>query len=313
VIQIGDEAVPPEFGAFLRLALASIVLSLVVLFVPGLRFPRGRALRAAALYGVFNFGFDLGLLYWGEQSVPSGIAAIFFATIPLWTLLFAWLGGLEKPKVLQIAGAAVAVVGVVVVVLGQLTTSVAPLALLAALGAATSAALSGVILKMGPRQDAIPANAVGAACGAIMVLAASFLFRESHAFPTTLATLGPVLYLTAFGSLGAYVLWSWLLKTWKASSAAMVAVVVPVLANIVALLVAHTLPQPLTIGGAVLVLVGVAIVLRAPEDDPAALAAAGGIGGVEEAAAAPPKPTDASRAAASPAESPAMSAAAPRR
>ncbi|MHB8586968.1 MAG: DMT family transporter [Thermoplasmatota archaeon] len=270
VISEGESYVPPEFAATLRLVIAAAVLSTVVLLVPGYRFPRGRALGAAALYGILNFGIDLGLLYWGEQTVPSGAASIFFATIPLSAFLFAWAIGQEHPQAWQVGGAAIAVFGVAVIFSGELTTAASPvsaLRLLAVLGAATAASLSAVILKWGPPQDAIPANAVGAACGAVTTLAFSLFLHENQAIPSTWAAWWPVLYLTAFGSLGAYLLWSWLLKTWKASSAGMVAVVVPVLANLLQSVAAPGKIPALTFVGGAFVIAGVFVVLRNPGPD----------------------------------------------
>ena len=81
-IRIGNEAVPPVWAATIRLVLAAPLLAGLVL-VTRQHFPRGPALRGALLFGIFNFGANLSLLYWGERVVPSGIAAVLYATVPL--------------------------------------------------------------------------------------------------------------------------------------------------------------------------------------------------------------------------------------
>ena len=53
-------------------------------------------LRDLAGYGALWFGFNLALLCWGEQSVPSGITAVVFATAPLQTALYARALGVER-------------------------------------------------------------------------------------------------------------------------------------------------------------------------------------------------------------------------
>src|SRR5258705_6092647 len=80
-IRIGNEAAPPIWAATIRLALAAPLLAGLVLATRQ-HFPRGRALRGALLFGFFNFGVNLSLLYWGERVVPSGIAAVLFTNAP---------------------------------------------------------------------------------------------------------------------------------------------------------------------------------------------------------------------------------------
>ena len=79
LISIGNDSVPPMWGATLRLAIAATVMFALV-FAFGRRVPVGPALRAAVGYGVFQFGFNLPLLYWGQMVVPSGLAAVVFAS-----------------------------------------------------------------------------------------------------------------------------------------------------------------------------------------------------------------------------------------
>lgn len=263
----GNKEMPPLWAATLRLVLAAVALGAITIAIRA-PWPRGDALKAAVLYGVFNMGINFALLYWGEVVVKSGIAAVFYATVPLSTFAFAALLGLERPSLARVAGAALAVSGVALVFAGEITTDVPVLGLLAILAAATAAALSGVFVKRGPKQDAIPLNAVGSAVGAVITLVGSFLIGEPHALPPTTGAWISVLYLTIAGSLGAFVIWTWLLKTWKASSASMVAVVVPVLAVLLGALAGGERPAVLSYVGAVFVLGGVIVVLRAPHDAP---------------------------------------------
>src|SRR5260370_26320793 len=72
-IRIGNEAVPPVWAATIRLVLAAPLLTMLVLATRQ-RFPRGPALRGALLFGGFNFGVNLSLLYWGQLVVPTGVA-----------------------------------------------------------------------------------------------------------------------------------------------------------------------------------------------------------------------------------------------
>src|SRR2546423_10364963 len=107
-IRIGNEAVPPVWAATLRLGLAAPLLTGLVLATRQ-RFPRGPALRGALLFGIFNFGINLSLLYSSERVVPSGIAAVLYATGPLSTALIAAALGAERLAPRKLCAAALAI------------------------------------------------------------------------------------------------------------------------------------------------------------------------------------------------------------
>ena len=260
---MGNEAVPPFWAATLRLALAAVLLGAIAR-ATGARFPRGAALRGALLFGFFNFGVNLGLLYWGELRVPSGVAAVFYATNPLSTGLLAALFGVERLDARKTVAALAAMAGVAIVFAGELSLEVPAIALLAVFAAATAAALSNIFLKRAPRQAAIPVNAVGACVGALVCLAASVLAGEDRALPTTTAGWGPILYLTIAGSLGAYVIYTWLVARWDITKTSLVGVTAPVVAVLVGAVVKGERPATITLLGAALVLGAVIAGLRTP-------------------------------------------------
>jgi len=88
-IKIGVANVQPWVFAFERaIAVASILT--VVALVLGQRFPRRpRVLGAVAIAGLANIGFSWVVIFWSEQFVPSGLVAVFGATSPVWTAVFA--------------------------------------------------------------------------------------------------------------------------------------------------------------------------------------------------------------------------------
>lgn len=229
VIQVGNDALPPLWAASLRLALA-LVLLLALLAVLRVPFPRGAALRAAAAFGALNFGVNFSLLYWGETRVPSGLTAVVYATIPLTTSLFAWALRLERPAPAKFVAALVALGGVALIFSGSLRGRVDPLGLAAIVGATCCAALSGVCLKLGPRQHPLGANAGGAVVGLAVCLAASALAGEPRPWPGTWAAAAPVLYLATFGSIVAFGLYAWLVNHWTVTRISFVSVLVPVIA-----------------------------------------------------------------------------------
>src|ERR1700730_17795408 len=85
-IRIGVHEVPPLLFAAMRFLIAWLVLY-GWMIARGERSPSGRQWMSASLLAVLIFVFDYGLLFWAEQRVPSGIAAVMMATIPAFMAL----------------------------------------------------------------------------------------------------------------------------------------------------------------------------------------------------------------------------------
>ena len=90
VIKLGLRDLPPFLFAGTRMLIAAAVL---------LPFAAGAGLRAygprdwgrVALIGLLQIGVPYGLLFAGQQWVPSALAAVLFATFPVWLVLIARL------------------------------------------------------------------------------------------------------------------------------------------------------------------------------------------------------------------------------
>src|SRR5947209_13767774 len=85
-IRVGVREVPPFLLAGIRFLLAGFIL-FAVMRARGTPSPSGREWKSATLLAVLIFVFDYGLLFWAERRVPSGIAAVMMATIPLFMAL----------------------------------------------------------------------------------------------------------------------------------------------------------------------------------------------------------------------------------
>ncbi len=255
-IRIGNETVPPVWGAALRLILATVVLGAWAA-LGRIALPRGEALKAACLLGTFQFGFNLPLLYWGEVSVPSGLTAVLFSLAPLVTAAMARAFGLERLHRGKVLGALVALAGVVLLFSSELDARAPLLPMLAVIGALVSACLGAALYKRGPRQSVVAANVVANAVGAVFCVTISLLVGERPMLPRTAASLVPVLYLAIAGSVGAFVIFTWLIQHWELSRASFVAVIVPLVALSLGVLVKGERVTPMLAAGSTVVLVGV--------------------------------------------------------
>src|SRR6202795_2652865 len=85
-IRVGVREVPPFLLAAMRFLIAGLALYGWTL-TRGERSPRAREWASAFLLATLILVFDYGLLSWAEQRVPSGIAAVMLATVPVFMAL----------------------------------------------------------------------------------------------------------------------------------------------------------------------------------------------------------------------------------
>ena len=260
VIAFSNDVLAPLWGAALRLAVASVGLIAVAVLTRA-PVPRGAQLRDVVGYGVLALGVNLSLVYWGEQHVPSGMTAVVFATAPLQTALYAWLMGVERLDRVKVISAVVAVAGVATIFAGQLGVGV-PLERLAAIfGGALVSSIAAVLLRRAGHQSPWTVNAIGAPLGAALCLVASVAVGEPRAIPSGVSEWWPVLYLAILGSLGAYVLFAFLVTRWGATNAAFIGVVIPVIALALGAFVRHEIPPLISFVGAAIVIAAVVVAL----------------------------------------------------
>ncbi|EFG1226365.1 drug/metabolite exporter YedA [Escherichia albertii] len=112
VIRIGVESWPPLMMAGVRFLAAGILL-MAFLLLRGHKLPPLRPLLNAALIGLLLLAVGNGMVTVAEhQNVPSGIAAVVVATVPLFTLCFSRLFGIKTRK-LEWLGIAIGLAGIV--------------------------------------------------------------------------------------------------------------------------------------------------------------------------------------------------------
>src|ERR687895_14782 len=123
-IKLGLEDLPPLTFAGIRFLIASSILFDIVA-VRRVSLPRTRAdWLLLAITGILAFTLNYGLLFWGEQYISSGLAALLQATIPAFGLLFAHLHlPAERMTPIKVLGVVLGVVGVGVIFSNQLSVA----------------------------------------------------------------------------------------------------------------------------------------------------------------------------------------------
>ena len=251
-IRMGNDAAPPVWSAAVRLSLAAPLFALLAVLMHA-PWPRGAQLRAALAFGLVDFGVSLPLLYWGEQRVPSGIAAVLFSTIPLVTSLLARLAGLEPLRTRALVASIAAIGGVALMFSSSMGGSREPARLTAVALAAMTASVAGVLLKRAPGGHPFATNAWAHAVGALVCWPVSLGLGEPQGLPGAAAWI-PIAYLTLVGSLGAFATFAWLLQRWTVTRTSFIAVVVPVVALLLGAIVRHEHPGGSAIAGSVVIL-----------------------------------------------------------
>ncbi|HTD60522.1 MAG TPA: EamA family transporter [Gemmatimonadaceae bacterium] len=103
--------IPPFLMAGTRFFVAGSALYLWQRLRGGPR-PTPKQWRNAAIAGGSMLMIGNGLLSWSELRIPSGLAALIVAIVPLWMVVFDWLSGGPRPGRYAIVGIVLGLVGV---------------------------------------------------------------------------------------------------------------------------------------------------------------------------------------------------------
>ena len=246
----------PFWSAAIRFAIAGLLLGGYVL-VARRPMPRGERLIGTVLFGVFGFGLAYTFLYQALQDAPAGTTMLMLAIVPLLTILLAVAQGIERIRLLALAGAAVACIGILIVSADQLSLDVPLLALALLLGAAACQAELGIVVKRFPPGDPLVANAIGMLVGAGMLAAVAIVTGEAVIIPSRPETWAWMAYLVGPGSIAVFVLVLYVLARWTASATSYAFLLFPLVAITLGAVLLQEPVQPSFLAGGAIVLLGV--------------------------------------------------------
>lgn len=242
----------PFWGAALRFVVAG-TLTLLLVAATRRPIPRGRSLVGAAVYGVVGFAASYGFAYSGLRDVPAGTAMVLIALTPLLTFGLAIVQGQERFHLQGLLGALIALAGIGIIFVDQMSANVPLVSLLLVLAATLSIAESAVIVKAIPRSDPFGTNAVAMLTGGALLLVASVVAGEPQALPQQAETWAAVTYLVVLGSVVMFALFVFALQHWTASAVSYVTLLMPlVTVALAALLTDERFTLSFALGGAVI-------------------------------------------------------------
>jgi drug/metabolite transporter (DMT)-like permease len=243
-IKLGLADLPPFTFAGIRFLLSSLVLSLLI-FARGVRWPRSRHdWILIAISGALQFALNYGLVFWGEQYISSGLAAVLQSMFPVFGFLIAHLYlPFERMTTAKLTGVLLGVFGVVVIFSDQLSIagSMALLGSVALVASAFFGSYSNVLVKAyGQKIDPQVLAAGQMICGFPPLLVLGIATEGNPLrFHWTLMAIVSLAYLVIVGSVIAFALYYWLVRHMDVTNTMLIALVTPVVAVVLGMIVLH--------------------------------------------------------------------------
>lgn len=270
-IRIGVAEVPPFLLAGMRFLVAGLAIYFWML-AQGEPSPTSRQWTSAFLLALLIFVMDYGLLFWAEQRVPSGVAAVMLATVPAFMALSEIIIlGTQRLTLRLTLALLIGLAGVAVLMSRSLNlggpaidTAGAIALIVAAIGWSIAAALT---LKLPlPPSKVMNSGAQMLAGGILLFLTSAALgeFRNFHPAAVSRAAWLSLLYLIVAGSIIAFTAYIWLIHHQSPTKVGTYAYVNPVIAVFLGYFFARESLGTRTVLGTLFVLISVIVITTMP-------------------------------------------------
>ena len=243
----------------------------------GAPMPTRREWRDAVITGVLMLCLGNGAVGWAEQRVPSGLAALLVAVVPLWMVVIDWVrpNG-ERPRALVIAGVLLGLAGLYVLVGPSTLTGGETADLVGALvlvGASLAWACGSIFNRYGARPESAALSTGLQMIGGSVALIAIGIARgegaQLHLSQVSVQSWIGWAYLVTFGSLVGFTAYIYLLKTVSPAKASTYAYVNPLVAVFLGWAIAGESVTARTLAAAAIILTGVAMITVSHSTDEA--------------------------------------------
>lgn len=259
---------PPVSAAGARFAVAALLLAAFAAW-------RGRPLawrrwppaerRLLLALSLLMFAVPYGLIFYGELTVSSALAAVLFSSHSAFTLVFDSVRvGRNLFDRARVAGLVLAFAGLLVIFWPKLAGPRAELGgVVAVLVAAGSSALASVLAKHGAHHiDPVAGTSWQMGGAAVWLLLTGWALERPALTAYSPTALGALLYLAVFGSCVTFVLYYGLLKRMAPVQLSTLSFVIPVIATLAGWLVLDERLAPQSWAGGAAVVAGVALLHR---------------------------------------------------
>lgn len=262
-IGLGLDSFPPFIGAGFRFTAASVII-FAVMKIKGYPLPFDATAKKLYLsMGFLSFLIPFGLVYWGEQFVPTGLASVLFGVYPfsLTILTFFFLKG-EKIGVLKIIGLISGFTGIVVLFSDDFSSSINN-EILGMLAIVVSGVLQSFIAvaikKEGKHLHPVTMNVIPMTIAGVGLIIAGLFLEDVSTVTFDFNGLTSVLFLAFFGSFVSFSTYYWLLKRVNIVLLGMVAFITPIVALILGFIFKNEQLTPTNWLGVAIVLTGILV------------------------------------------------------
>jgi drug/metabolite transporter (DMT)-like permease len=259
------ETIPPLLGAGARFICVGLILLPILAFTRGVAVlrPSREELLSAAFVGLMLPGAN-AVISVAEKTIPSGLAALLVASVPLWVIVLRRVSG-ERIAWRSIGAVLVGFGGLVLLL--RPSGDATLLGLLACIGAAFMWALGSFASpRISLPRDPFASTAWQALLGGVVIFACGLIGGEAgdvHFGEFSGRSVFGLVYLITFGTLLAYSCYAWLLQNAPISKVSTYAYVNPVVAIALGWLILDEGISVTTLVGAGIIVASVALVVRA--------------------------------------------------
>ncbi|HYX27190.1 MAG TPA: EamA family transporter [Pyrinomonadaceae bacterium] len=265
-IKLGLTDLPPLTFAGIRFLLASSILLLIII-ARGVRWPRQRRdWLVIAIVGLLQFSLNYGLVFWGEQRISSGLAAVLQSTFPAFGLVIAHFYLPNEPITgRKVIGLLLGFSGVAIIFSHQFSIA-GKSALLGSIALVLSAfcgSYGNVLVKAyGTQIDPFVLAAGQMVCGFPPLLALGIAMEGNpFRFHWTMTAILCMSYLVVVGSVTAFTLFYWLIRHMNAVNTMLIALVTPVVAVVLGMIFLHEQLNWRLFAGAACIISGLALII----------------------------------------------------
>lgn len=262
-IRLGLDSLTPLVSAGLRFSIAAIVIY-IIMRIRSISIQRDKiSMRLYYFMGIFSFILPFGLVYWGEQFIPSGLAAVLFAVYPFFVALFTRIFiPEEKIGLIRIIGMIIGFSGIVIIFSQNLLT-IGMNYFLGMLAVLISGLLQSTIAvsikKYGQHLHALSMNLIPMAIAGVGMLLLGILLEDTTHLKFDAKAISSVLYLGIIGSVVTFTAYYWLLKRINIILLSLTAFITPIIALAIGWFFLDETLLPNQIYGSVFVLTGLMI------------------------------------------------------
>jgi drug/metabolite transporter (DMT)-like permease len=270
-IRLAIQTIPPFLMVGIRYLISGTILY-TLRRLSGDPAPTRKEWRSASIIGLLLLMGGNGALAWAELRIPTGIASLFIATVPLWmVMLDALRPGGKRPSWLVWLGVLVGLIGTILLAnpwqAYKTSPPLDPIGIIVLVSGALSWSIGSLFSRNAPLpSSALLGTGMEMLAGSAGVFILGSLLGEWSGFQlanVSLESWAGLAYLVVFGSGIGFVAYTWLLRNAPTATVSTYAYVNPVVAILLGTLVLHEPLETIEIISAAVIIAGVVLITSA--------------------------------------------------